>query len=174
MPNGLVFEWHLKTGEPNHLNTLQMDAILFSYVLVWYLNGWSSLITELLATKNLNTKFFVCLAFRYCMSHATEIFWLQYSDHSMLVAQIPNLLGILNGWGSFGCRMPQIWNSIQKPLKMIIVFVFPDALERCAMVWKRRNCAIRAIFVSAIHFPFVGKIFFKYAQMFFMIVLIFP
>ena len=26
----------------NHLNTGQIDAILFSYVLVWYLNGWSS------------------------------------------------------------------------------------------------------------------------------------
>ena len=34
MPNGLAFECHLNPG--------QMDAILFSYVLVWYLNGWSS------------------------------------------------------------------------------------------------------------------------------------
>ena len=42
MPNGLVFECHLNTGQPNHLNTAQMDAILFSYVLVWYSNDWSS------------------------------------------------------------------------------------------------------------------------------------
>ena len=42
MPNGLVSECHLNTGQPNHLNTGQMDAILFSYVLVQYLNGWSS------------------------------------------------------------------------------------------------------------------------------------
>ena len=34
MPNGPVFECHLKTG--------QIDAILFSYVLVRYLNGRSS------------------------------------------------------------------------------------------------------------------------------------
>ena len=36
-----VFKCHLNTGEPNHLNTGQMDAILFSDVLVWYLNGQS-------------------------------------------------------------------------------------------------------------------------------------
>ena len=35
MPNGLVFKCHLNTGQPNHLNTGQMDAILFSYILVW-------------------------------------------------------------------------------------------------------------------------------------------
>ena len=40
MPNGLVFEWHLNTVQPNHL-TGQMDTSLFSYVLVWYLNGLS-------------------------------------------------------------------------------------------------------------------------------------
>ena len=34
MPNGLVFKYHLNTG--------QMDAILFSCVLVRYSNGWSS------------------------------------------------------------------------------------------------------------------------------------
>ena len=39
MPNGLVFECHLNTGQPNHLNTGQMDAILFSFVLVQYSNG---------------------------------------------------------------------------------------------------------------------------------------
>ena len=42
MPNGLVFECHSDTVQPNHLNTRQIDAILFSYVLVWYLNGRSS------------------------------------------------------------------------------------------------------------------------------------
>ena len=45
MPNGPVFKWHLNnriTGQPDHLNTRKMDAILFSYVLVWYSNGWSS------------------------------------------------------------------------------------------------------------------------------------
>ena len=41
MPNGLVFECHLNTGQPTHLNLVQMDDILFSYVLVWYSNGWS-------------------------------------------------------------------------------------------------------------------------------------
>ena len=48
MVNGPVFKCHLNTGQPQHLNTryiLQLDttpltdAILFSYVLVWYLNG---------------------------------------------------------------------------------------------------------------------------------------
>ena len=38
----LVFECHLYTRQPNHLNTRQMDTILFSYVQVRYLNGWSS------------------------------------------------------------------------------------------------------------------------------------
>ena len=33
-PNGLVFECHLNTGQPNHLNTRLMKAILFSYVMV--------------------------------------------------------------------------------------------------------------------------------------------
>ena len=42
VPNGLVFECHLNYGQPNHLNSGQMDTILFFYVLVWYTNGWSS------------------------------------------------------------------------------------------------------------------------------------
>ena len=37
MPNGPVFKCHLNTGQPKHLKTGQMDAILFSYVLVWYM-----------------------------------------------------------------------------------------------------------------------------------------
>ena len=41
-PNSPVFECHLNTGQPDHLSTKQMDTILFSYVLVWYSNGWSS------------------------------------------------------------------------------------------------------------------------------------
>ena len=36
MPNGLVFECYLNTRQPKHLNTGQMDAILFSYLLVCY------------------------------------------------------------------------------------------------------------------------------------------
>ena len=32
----------MNTGEPDHLNTWQMDAILFSYVLVWCLIGQST------------------------------------------------------------------------------------------------------------------------------------
>ena len=39
--NGQVFKCHLNTGQLNHLNTGQMDAILFSYVLVPYSNDWS-------------------------------------------------------------------------------------------------------------------------------------
>ena len=31
MPNGLVFEYHFNTRQPNPLNTGQMEAILFSY-----------------------------------------------------------------------------------------------------------------------------------------------
>ena len=42
MPNGPVFECYLNTGQPDHLNTGQMDTILYSYVLVQYLNGQSS------------------------------------------------------------------------------------------------------------------------------------
>ena len=38
----LVFKCHLNTRQPDYLNTRQMEAILFSYVLVRYLNGWSS------------------------------------------------------------------------------------------------------------------------------------
>ena len=41
MPNGMVFKCHLNTKQPNHLNTGHMDAILFSYLLVKYSNGWS-------------------------------------------------------------------------------------------------------------------------------------
>ena len=36
---GLVFKCHLNTVQPNYLNTRQMDAILFIYVLVEYSNG---------------------------------------------------------------------------------------------------------------------------------------
>ena len=39
MPNGLVFKCHLNTGEPNHFNTRQMEAIMLFYVLVQYSNG---------------------------------------------------------------------------------------------------------------------------------------
>ena len=35
-------KFHLNARQPNQLNTGQIDAILFSYVLVWYLNGLSS------------------------------------------------------------------------------------------------------------------------------------
>ena len=42
MPNILVFKCHLHTRQPDHLNTGQMDTILFNYVLVGYSNGWSS------------------------------------------------------------------------------------------------------------------------------------
>ena len=34
-------ECHLNIIQPDHLNTGQMDAILFLYVLVQYWNGWS-------------------------------------------------------------------------------------------------------------------------------------
>ena len=40
-PNDLVFEGHFNARQPDHLNTRQIDAILFSYVLVCYSNGWS-------------------------------------------------------------------------------------------------------------------------------------
>ena len=42
MPIGQVFECHLNTRQPNHLNFEQMDTILFSYKLVRYLNGQPS------------------------------------------------------------------------------------------------------------------------------------
>ena len=42
MSNGLEFKCHLNTRQPNHLNTGQMNAILFSYVLVWYSNDGQS------------------------------------------------------------------------------------------------------------------------------------
>ena len=42
MSNSPVFECHLNTGQPNHLNARQMDAILFSYVLILYSSGQSS------------------------------------------------------------------------------------------------------------------------------------
>ena len=42
MSNGLVIKCHLNTNQPEHLNTGQMDAILFSYVWVQYLNDWAS------------------------------------------------------------------------------------------------------------------------------------
>ena len=44
MPNAPVFESHLNlmVGQSDHLIMGQMDAILFSYVLVWHSNGWSS------------------------------------------------------------------------------------------------------------------------------------
>ena len=42
--NGPVFKCHSNTGQPDHLNTGKMDAILFCYVLVRYSNGRSSLV----------------------------------------------------------------------------------------------------------------------------------
>ena len=53
MPNGQVFNYHLNTRQPDHLNTRQMDAILFSYVLVLYSNCWSSH-----RTKHINDHFY--------------------------------------------------------------------------------------------------------------------
>ena len=38
--DGCQMVWFLNTRQPNHLNTRHIDTILFSYVLVWYLNGW--------------------------------------------------------------------------------------------------------------------------------------
>ena len=40
MPNDMVFEYHLNTGQPNYLNTGQMDAILFSYVCTGLVFEW--------------------------------------------------------------------------------------------------------------------------------------
>ena len=42
LTNGPEFKCHLNTGRLDHLNTRQMNAILFSYALVWYLNIKSS------------------------------------------------------------------------------------------------------------------------------------
>ena len=42
MPNGPIFKCQLNSGQPNHLNTGQMDTILFSYVMVQYSNGRSN------------------------------------------------------------------------------------------------------------------------------------
>ena len=39
--NGPVFECHLNTGQQHHLNSGHMDTVLFSNVLVQYLNGQS-------------------------------------------------------------------------------------------------------------------------------------
>ena len=58
----LMFKWSkrgwmpndLSTLQQNHLNTRQMDAILFSYVLVRYSNGWLS--TQDI-THHLNTSY---------------------------------------------------------------------------------------------------------------------
>ena len=41
MPNGLAFKYHSNTVQPNLWNTGQMDAILFSYVVVKSLKGWA-------------------------------------------------------------------------------------------------------------------------------------
>ena len=49
MPNGPVFKCHLNTGQPDNFNIKQMDAILFSYVLVRYI--WHSPWTDHLNTK---------------------------------------------------------------------------------------------------------------------------
>ena len=38
----LVFKCHLNTGQPDHMNTRQLDATLFSHTLIWYLNCQSS------------------------------------------------------------------------------------------------------------------------------------
>ena len=35
----LHYSEDLNPGQPNHLNTGQMDAFYFSYVLVWYSNS---------------------------------------------------------------------------------------------------------------------------------------
>ena len=40
--DGPAFKCHLNSGQPDHLNTRQMDNILFSYLLSWYLNGRSN------------------------------------------------------------------------------------------------------------------------------------
>ena len=39
MPNGMVLECHLNTGQPDHLNNGELDAILFKLQKVWYSNA---------------------------------------------------------------------------------------------------------------------------------------
>ena len=52
MPNIPLLEYHLNTGQPDHLNNTQMDSILFYYVLVQNLNGTIGHSTK---TRLLNT-----------------------------------------------------------------------------------------------------------------------
>ena len=54
MPNGLVFECHLNTGQPNHLNTGQMAAILF----LMYWSGARMVRLVHMTAFHLNTKSF--------------------------------------------------------------------------------------------------------------------
>ena len=41
MPNSLVFKCHFNTPQPDQLNTVPINPILFTYVLVQYSNGQS-------------------------------------------------------------------------------------------------------------------------------------
>ena len=62
MPNCPVFKCHLNTGQPNHWikkphwNTIQLDAILFSYMLVQYSNGLLSTQDIALKANHLKSK----------------------------------------------------------------------------------------------------------------------
>ena len=47
----MIFYYHLDIGQPNHLKTRQVDAILFSYVLVRYSCVQSQRITDAVVTE---------------------------------------------------------------------------------------------------------------------------
>ena len=88
MPNGLVFECHLNTGRPNHLNARQMDAILFSYVLVWFSNDRSS------TKDSLRPKISIL---NHLKSELQKVCYTNVSGIQMVGIQIPTVLCILKG-----------------------------------------------------------------------------
>ena len=133
MPNGLANECHLNTGKPNLRNTRQMHAISFSYVLVWYLNVWSSTLD--IATDHLKS----------------ELQYWNVSSIQMVGFQIPTV------WWCQTCPFFEIhlntenkgpafrWFRYSYPLAWIFERAFDEKINLEMMLWtsglaaRRRN-----------------------------------
>ena len=110
LPSVPVFECHLITGQPNHLNTGQIDLILFSYVLVWYLNERSSTY-NILDRPTIWYPNFKSFLFKY----------FQYSNSGGSISEhIPNSEHVQNlevGW----CSVLE-WRSVFKWSAIFLIF----------------------------------------------------
>ena len=71
MPNGLVFECHLITGQPNHLNTKQVDTILFSFM--YWLGIWMVGLVHVQMALALSFKYQTLIQFSFLVQISSNV-----------------------------------------------------------------------------------------------------